>query len=128
MHSLTSAWVVHGGGRSGPVPFADINTGRLICPLPLGGKAAQLSLDKKKNTQTGAVQTMSASASYGCLQVYSWRIGARRGGGFEGSGVFSAAAAGSLTCFFFFLCVRYSAIQKEMTREEKGGVERESEG
>lgn len=51
-----SRLVEHGGGKSGPVPFADINTGRLICPLPLGRKAAvmaaQLSFNKEKNTQT----------------------------------------------------------------------------
>lgn len=44
--------VERGGGRSGPLPFADISRGRLICPLPLGGKAAviaaQLSFNKKK--------------------------------------------------------------------------------
>ena len=43
---------VHGGGEA-PVPFADISGGRLICPLPLGVKAAaqpaQLSPNKSNN-------------------------------------------------------------------------------
>ena len=32
-----------GGGRSVPVPFANISTGGLICPLPLGEKAATMA-------------------------------------------------------------------------------------
>lgn len=85
LHSLLQ--LAGGGGRSGPVPFADISGGRLICPLPLNGKAAvmaaQLSLNKKEkmHKQTGAIQIISAVwvcvcvASYGCINVQVQRLG-----------------------------------------------------
>lgn len=55
-----------GGGTNGPVPFADICGGRLICPLPLGARAAvvaaQLSLHKRGKIymQTRAGRTRRA--------------------------------------------------------------------
>lgn len=52
--SLPAAWLSAEVAGVVLFPFADISTARLICPFPLGGKAAvmaaQLSLNKKKNT------------------------------------------------------------------------------
>lgn len=137
-----SRLVEHGGGRNGPVPFADISTGRLICPLPLGGKAAvmaaQLSLNKKKNTQTNKSHPNNKHcisvciASFGCRRaqvLFAYRSWDERMG--SGVTVFSTAAYGSLMAKSAFSRsnIQLFSTEAEWKRWcERKGIEREKMG
>lgn len=47
--ALSAGWLIFQVAAELPVPFADISTGRLICPFPLGGKAAVIAAQLYRN-------------------------------------------------------------------------------